>query len=136
SLIVNNLSSRVILNTSRISERMLQNRSLPLMAFTFLSIVISLPSAALDRYSTLEKSSTIFCRRSAAAQLKSWFPHGWMLPSSRIFLSVNLATVTPFTSSMSMRRLPAAIVMLPLLKEQKDWTEHDHPPFPERCQAI
>ena len=41
---------------------MQQSRSFPLAALTFFSMVISLPSAALDRYSTLEKSRMIFVR--------------------------------------------------------------------------
>src|SRR5579872_8833 len=77
-------------------------------------MVISLPRAALDRYSTFVKSRTILCLWSSSTRLNNWFPMIWMLLSSRIFLSVKRAIVTPFTSSTSSRRFPWVIWLVRL----------------------
>ena len=52
------------------SDRIEHRRSFPPAAFTFLSIVINLPKAALDRYSTLRKFKSIFFTCSCSTRLK------------------------------------------------------------------
>ena len=53
---------------------MLLNFSRPPLAFTFLSSVISLPNAALERNSTLEKFNSRFFRFSCSTSLNSSVP--------------------------------------------------------------
>src|SRR5690348_2543102 len=59
-----------------------------------------------------------------------------MLLSSRIFLSVKRATVTPFTSSMSSFLFPGVIWLVRFDMGQMVTYSFDHPPFRRYCQAI
>src|SRR5580704_8088660 len=111
----------------------------PLAAFTFFSIVISLPRAALDRYSTFEKSKIILVRASSSTKANNWLPMIWMLFSSRIFLSMNLAIVTSPTSSMSSLWVLLPIVDFQCLNRGADREKrsfHDHPACESRCQGL
>src|ERR1700729_1870793 len=113
--------------------------SFPLAAFTFFSIVISLPRAALDKYSTLEKSRMIFDRASSSIKANNWLPMIWMLFSSRIFLSMNLAIVTSPTSSMSSLWVLLPIVDFQCLNRGADREKpcsDDHPACQSRCQGL
>src|SRR5581483_5195195 len=83
---------------------MLQRMSFPPAVCSFLLSVMSLPRAALERYSTLEKLSRIFRQPSSSTRLKSCSPIIWMFCSSRIFRSTKLTTVTSPMCSTSRRR--------------------------------
>src|SRR4051794_8112367 len=111
---------------------MLHRISFPPACCSFLFSVISLPNAALERYSTFEKFSRIFRQPSSSTRLKSCSPMIWMFCSSRIFRSTKLTTVTSPMCSTSRRRRRAGDVILHSLganqpfqsastRQRRDW---------------